>query len=797
MCPLRPLGSIAGSVLSGVALLAGSPAQAQPTSARELLLEVIINGYDSQQIGSFQEQNGHLFATAGEWRALGLVPPEDARQDALIDSAEIAGVEAALDERSQTVRLKVPVRSLATHMIGDAQTTAHTQSASPFGALLNYDLTVTEHDGSVDAYGFGSARLFGAFGTAQSNFTATTSYGGVHAVRLDTTYSYSDPSRLRTYSAGDVISGALASSRSLRIGGVQISTNFALRPDLITYPLPIVSGGAAVPSTVDVLVNGVRQINSPVAPGPFYIPQLPVVSGAGEVSVTVRDPSGRQTVETSSFYATSSLLRPGLSAFSVEAGAIRRNFGLESNNYGPFAVTATGRRGLTSWLTVEAHGEATRGLGLATGGATTEIGHFAVATAALGVSKSKAGTGVQSYVAVERTAGNYHLGFSMLNSTRDFRDVGSLVGDPAPSHIVQANAGVVLGRQGSLGIAYTDIERRVVQAGSSSRGSLVGGDDATRPTLRTSLLTATYSRELLGHAYAYATGYRDLGGRYTTVMVGVSLRLGGRASISASYESATGQKTVEAGQPALDPGEIGWRVYGAHGESDRGLAELRYHGSRADVGLGLDSYGGSTYLQGNARGSVVVMAGSVFTASPITDGFALVDTQGLKNVAVTLNNRPVGRTGAAGKLLVPGLLSYQPNLLAIDPSDLPLDARWDRLDTSLAPGDRSGAVARFGLRRQHQVLATIALADGRVLPVGSLVAVDGSNHATEAGFDGQVYFPDLIGRHKLLATMPDGTSCTADLAIPEARWPLSLRVPCYPRQDTARSVPHIADRTPG
>jgi outer membrane usher protein len=40
-----------------------------------------------------------------------------------------------------------------------------------------------------------------------------------------------------------------------------------MRPDLVTFPLPIVSGTAAVPSTVDVLVNGTRVLSSQAQPG--------------------------------------------------------------------------------------------------------------------------------------------------------------------------------------------------------------------------------------------------------------------------------------------------------------------------------------------------------------------------------------------------------------------------------------------------------------------------------------------------------------------------------------------------
>ena len=62
-----------------------------------------------------------------------------------------------------------------------------------------------------------------------------------------------------SYRAGDTISGrTLAWTRPIRLGGLQVQRNFALRPDLVTLPLPSYSGSAAVPSTVDVYVNNIK-----------------------------------------------------------------------------------------------------------------------------------------------------------------------------------------------------------------------------------------------------------------------------------------------------------------------------------------------------------------------------------------------------------------------------------------------------------------------------------------------------------------------------------------------------------
>lgn len=72
-----------------------------------------------------------------------------------------------------------------------------------------------------------------------------------------------------TYEAGDLVSGALPWSNAVRLGGVQLSRDFAVRPDLVTYPLPQFAGEAAVPSSVDLFINGYKSSSADLQPGPY------------------------------------------------------------------------------------------------------------------------------------------------------------------------------------------------------------------------------------------------------------------------------------------------------------------------------------------------------------------------------------------------------------------------------------------------------------------------------------------------------------------------------------------------
>ena len=197
-------------------------------------------------------------------------------------------------------------------------------------------------------------RVFGPLGIVSGGLVTQTNDGLYGTRRLDTTWSYTDPGTMRTYAAGDIITGGLSWTRPVRLGGVQMKRDFSLRPDLVTFPVPTISGSAAVPSTVDLFVDNARRFSGEVPAGPFQITNLPVVTGQGSARLVVRDVQGQEVVSESAFFASPQLLAEGLIDYALEAGFARRFYAIRSFDYDDrFMGSATLRYGLTDVLTVE------------------------------------------------------------------------------------------------------------------------------------------------------------------------------------------------------------------------------------------------------------------------------------------------------------------------------------------------------------------------------------------------------------------------------------------------------------
>ncbi len=145
-------------------------------------------------------------------------------------------------------------------------------------------------------------------------------------LRLDSSFVFAHADTMTLGTLGDAITGGVNWSRPVRFGGGQISRQFALRPDLVTAPLPSVSGSAAVPSTVDVYVDNIRVASRDVAAGPFRINNIPVPARPAQPGVVVRDVTGRETVTAVPFFTSPKLLAPGEFDFSLEGGVPRYNY---------------------------------------------------------------------------------------------------------------------------------------------------------------------------------------------------------------------------------------------------------------------------------------------------------------------------------------------------------------------------------------------------------------------------------------------------------------------------------------
>lgn len=562
---------------------------------------------------------------------------------------------------------------------------------------------------------------------------------------------------------------------AVRLGGVQLARNFAVRPDLVTYPLPRFSGQAAVPSAVDLFINGYKAGSEQVQPGPFTLNTVPFINGAGEASVVTTDALGRQVVTTVPFYVANTLLQQGGSDYAAAAGALRRGYGQRNFDYGPAVATGSYRFGLTDAITLEAHAEGARALGLLGVGAVGALGSLGVANAAISQSRLRGEGGRQLQFGYQYSAQRF--GFAWQHSRRS-----SAFGDLAvydtrnlrlPRRSSQATGNIALpDGAGSLAAGYFD---------------LLGADGQ-----RTRLASLSYSRALGQAAFLSVNFNRSIGQRDRNLQLLLTLPFDESGMVSTAVVRDRRNTTQQVGYSRSAPpgGGFGWNLsYAGGGDAPRyRQASGTWRSAYAQVQGGVFQQGSESGSWLGASGSVVAMDGGLFAANRVNDAFVLVSSGGVPDVTVRFENQVLGRTDVRGHLLLPSVTGYYPAHVEVDTLELPDYMQVQQGRQRVAVPSGGGAVVRFSV--QQTIAAQIVLVDehGRALPVGAAVEHQPSGRSTVVGYDGLVYLEGLAPDNELLVRTAGGAPCRARFALPGDR-PQVLRLgplACQPPGAPAR-----------
>jgi outer membrane usher protein len=759
-------GSSTGSTTPDPTSTAADPATgsaaADPSVGETLLLEVVVNGHSVGAIGEFTLYRSKLMARPDELRDLGFRVPfsRASGPGALISLSDLPGVTWRLDIRKLELYVTASDDSLVPTVLqpGEERKGAERRRVieSGTGLTLNYDSVGTFSTSEAGAATSLDLRGFSPWGVLSSEWLtyAGNNSGGAFpnkALRLDTAYTFADVNSLRRYSLGDFITGGLSWTRPIHLEGAQIRSDFSMRPDLVTFPLPSVAGSAAVPSTVSVLTDGNLVVSNQVAPGPFEIPQLPVISGAGTISMTVTNALGQQVTVSQPFYASAALLAPGLQTFAAQSGLVRRNWGSARSNYGKIAGTAMYRRGLTSKFTLEGGVEGTPGTFMAGGGGVIQVGNLGIVNFSAAASGGSGQPDAQFSAGAQRIGRKFSIGASATIAGRNYRDIATMNGEGVLRKQITAFASVSLKRYGSAGIAYGGIDQDGVTALIQPSDSL--GDHSH-------VVSASYSLQFR-RCSIFASEYKSLSGTTggSGFQVGLNIPFRRRSSVNVSATSdGSGQILVQ--QSAAEVGDWGYLGYISAGNSEREFGEVQF---KSPVGLftaGIDRSSGQTTMRVESQGAISFVDRGVFPSNTIYDSFGVVDTSPVAHVHVLQENRNVGKTNSAGRLLVPDMRSFDLNRIAIVATDIPADAIINTASGEIRPQDRSGVVVKFPVKFSRGAL--VRLVDERDIPIplGSVATLQATAAVFPVGYDGEVYVENLSPHNELSVERPDGQHCT-------------------------------------
>lgn len=732
------------------------------TDAQSLLLQVIINTQRFHEIVRAEKLgDGRLVLPEDVWKAMRLhtpkerIPMSENRIGYALES--IISARYTLDIPNMIVTITAPADAFESAMLHPSLTDIPEPKPAPPGFYLNYDISAS-HTQQTSPYGMLIEGIgFNGWGSAVAGLVARGSDSNHEVLRTETYWQKDLPGKMETLVVGDAITSAGAWSRPARYAGIRWARDFSLQPGIITFPVPTITGSAALPSVVDLLINNQRTQSTVVNPGPFQLNNVPVVTGAGEVNLVVRDALGVEKLITQRYYASPRLLSPGLNDFSFEVGALRENFLVQSNDYGSGFVAGSLRHGIHHTLTGEGRielQESRQAAGVELAGL---LGDIAIGRMAVAHSNTEQHNGNRYVVGVERNAPGIGGSVQWESMDRGYSQFAETGNETHPRERVTAGFGLRALDNATIGFNYIDQKEWAndrLQLFSLNLGI----------SMPNNIYLSAYASQRLKHNEGWS------GGLSLIVPLGNQ-----RAVTAAARRDTTGSmiSTAEVSQSTPYGPGVGWRLRASDAPSQHVQAGATVNTNYGRFTAEANEGENNNAVRLGASGSLGWLGGLPFATRDIGHGsFAVVSVGDLAGVPVYRSHQLAATTNEQGFALVPSLLPYQKNQITIDPIDLPLDVDIKSVSETTIPFARSGVMVEFPIQRSRNALIILKRPTGEFIPEGARVRVMSSREQYFVAKRGEVYLKNLTNENQIIANW-NGGEChlTLDLKNTEETEP--------------------------
>ena len=744
----------------------GSTAAAKMPS-RMMPLEVNVNGAMS---GSWvlMERGGILYAPAEafeEWRVNRRpnVEPIVYQEKNWYPLTSVPGFSAQLNSANQSLDLKFLPQAFAATRLSQPLEKRPEPSPPVLAGFVNYDISYT-HSNTRDTAASNDLGALIEFGVSNKWGVLTSTYAARNLIgndpllprnvrRLETTFTRDFLPENLTLRLGDSSTRSGAWGRSVYFGGIQISRNFGLSPGFISQPLPIVTGSSSAPSTVELYINDALRQTSQVPTGPFAIDNCPLLTGNGQARVVVRDVLGRETVLIQDFFSHASLLEQGLSDWSVELGAVRRNLGTDNANYGQRFASGMWRYGINKSVTIEGrseYGGDTQGAGV---GLVYALPYGFLGQSALSFSRdSTKETGSQWLLGIEKSSLRHGFSLRGEGATRAYQQIGQDAN--ALPYKLQLSGNYTYSSQnlGAMGVGYARIN-------SYNQGPLT-------------TYSANYAVRMGEHSSVSLNAVKVAGrdGLVNSTSVGISvlIPLEKRIALASSVTHRNGQLDAyaSASQSAIGDTGLGWRTLAGQ-RSGQNYAEggLYFQSNKGLLTADINASANQQTVRLGAQGGLVGIDGQMFATRRVQESFALVEVLGYADVGVGFQNNILARTDKNGNALITRLLPYQSNSIRLDPSELPISAELDSIEQVVVPGNRNGVVVKFPVRSGRGALIKIVFEDGEPAPAGAVIELINEKQEFFVARRGEAFVTGLQNSD-ILRLKWNGAQCQFEVKLP-------------------------------
>lgn len=750
--------------------------------AETMILRVTLNTENKGDLFVGRTPDNDFLLKPEDLRAIGFKAP--AGSAVLLDGEPhlslraMRGVHFVFEEKALVLHITAEPQLLPNQMLAQ-QTQKRIQGEIPknHSLFVNYALNYAgSASGAASKTGFASELgwHFGDYLFLANGSTVQTGNEAQRFVRLMSSLTRDDRESLQRTVIGDFYTPSREFSTGVNLGGISVSRRYGLNPYFTPFPMQNISGNAALPSELEVYLDGQRIRSEKIKPGEFELRDLLAYGGARNIQLVLRDSFGRVQQLDYSFYFTDQPLRQGLQEYSYNLGALRRDYGVQSQHYGPMAYSLFHRYGVNDALTLGLRAEGTGRFYSAGPLATVVLGQAGVVNLALAVSAFGADRGASALMNYNYQSRQWSLGVALR---RDWGNYASLGDPPAISNRQSEgslSASYFLPGRGSLSFSHSAVSirdrpaastllenRRISTLGYST--SLVSGRVSLQASV--SRIHAPQSRleAYVGLLFFFDRDF-SLAARH----------LRGKDGSSESVELTKNQPIGEG---------LGYVLSAERASAQPQLnARVQYNAPFALLQGDFSHSQGSSY-HASVAGGMAYVDGEIALGRPVNESFGIVKVGQLPGVAVSVNNQLIGKTNAQGKLFIPTLTPYFDNDVSIAAESVPIDYAIPATSKKISPSLRSGAVIDFGLTKIQAFSGTLKNQAGEAVAYQTVsFSADGKTQTMQTGHGGEFYLENLKPGVYPAAASFKGQPCLFELTIapsPETFVELGALV-CHP-----------------
>ncbi len=683
-----------------------------------------------------------------------------------VSLTSLPGCHFNLNNETQVIQLIFPAKVMKNQHFdatSNIATGEFTNSAS--GVYLNYDITLSNSSKSKSMTGIQDLNIFTEKGSGNTSVLTHRDLTGANhkkfVRRLETYWITENEEDLSRWTFGDSTTDSAPWSGSTRFGGVQYSSNFAIRPGIITRPLIDFNGVVESPTDISVYSNTQQIYNAEAKTGNFDINNIPITTGSGDLLVKLKDITGKIQTIIIPYYNTPVLLTPGLTDFSYAIGSKRRRFALDNNKYQGVITSFDYMRGINNEWTTGGHFESfddifsvgftnINQLGLygviQTSLANTHRSGFDSQRGKIEYSFQGKKIGFFTGITVDRngfadTFISKKSYFKNKGTNKSFQASISYGDDKLGSFFLSVNSSTIINENRLTRINYIN--------GSYSK------DIAKDSMLRFNCGTSLHKRKKDRENYATLSYTINLKGR--TIGAGSS-----RTSKSKSFSK---NLSISSQSETL----LGWGYdvdlrkddkYSSYDITVNNSSEIM------DTSFYFFDFNRAKTQQVSFMGSVAEIDKSVHFSRPIENSIALVKTSNFKNIPVYVNNHLIGNTNSRGQILIPDLIAYYPSEIRMDANKVPMSAKFSYLNLRVKPRWKSGNIVSFDIKKQRSLQMKLLDSSHSTLEVGRTVKIDGIADDVFVGYNGLVYIEDIKNIHDITGTSCDDTNRCCSFNIP-------------------------------